>query len=169
MNPSYIRIRVPKDDALRRFAAWKGLAEVGPLVPTTCTGAIPLACDDDGQWRGQAVFVSEVGGWTVLNNLTGGLSAVSSTSWLALAGKDDLVFAGYNDAIGYGALVVITGGVVLQDVLFDPDSPESNINIDQRLGVHEPIKDWIGVASWVDDDELGFCEDGWLWVYEPIG
>lgn len=170
MNPSYVRIRVPQDEALRRFAAWKGLARVGPLVPTTSTDAIRLACDDQEQWRGQALFVSVVGGWSVLSDLTGGLAAVTAASWLVLAGQDDLVFAGYNDAIGYGALVSITGGVVLQDILFDRDSPESNVNIDRRLAEHEPIKDWVGVAGFVDDDELGYgANDGWLWVYEPIG
>ena len=134
MNPSYVRVRVPKVEALRRFATWQGLAEVGPLVLATASQATELACDDLGQWKGQAVLVSEVAAWSLFADLTGGLSAVTSASWLAFAGADDLAFAGYNDAIGYGAIVMISGGVVLQDILFDASSPETNVCVDRRPG-----------------------------------
>jgi hypothetical protein len=87
VNPSYVRIRVGKDEALRRFAVWRGLAEVGPLVRATASLAPDLACDAEGAWKGRAVFVSEV-------DLSGELGDVPATSWLALASKDDLVFAG---------------------------------------------------------------------------
>jgi len=98
VNPSYVRIRVPKVEALRRFATWQGLDEVGPLAHATASQATELACDDLGQCKGQAVLVSEVADWSLFADLTGGLSAVTSASWLAFAGADDLVFAGYNDA-----------------------------------------------------------------------
>ena len=169
MNPSYVRIRVPKDEALRRFASWQRLSEVGPLVPTTAVNATELACDERGQWRGQAVLVSEVADWSLFSDLTGGLGAITAASWLAFAGADDLVFAGYNDAIGYGAIVTITGGVVLQEILFDAAAPTANVYVDRRSGERAPIKDWIGVAAFVDDDDLGFCDQGVLWIYKPIG
>ena len=141
VNPSYVRIRVPKVEALRRFATWQGLGEVGPLAHAT----------------------------SLFADLTGGLSAVTSASWLAFAGADDLVFAGYNDAIGYGAIVMISGGVVVQDILFDAPAPEPNACIDRRSGEHVPIGDWRGVARFVDEDELGFAENGELWIYKAIG
>jgi len=169
VNPSYVRIRVRKVEALRRFATWQGLGEVGPLAHATASQATELACDDLGQWKGQAVLVSEVADWSLFADLTGGLSAVTSASWLAFAGADDLVFAGYNDAIGYGAIVMISGGVVLQDILFDASAPETNVCIDRRSGEHAPIGDWRGVARFVDEDELGFAETGELWIYKAIG
>jgi len=169
VNPSYVRIRVPKVEALRRFATWQGLGEVGPLAHATASQATELACDDLGQWKGQAVLVSEVADWSLFADLTGGLSAVTSASWLAFAGADDLVFAGYNDAIGYGAIVMISGGVVVQDILFDAPAPEPNACIDRRSGEHVPIGDWRGVARFVDEDELGFAENGELWIYKAIG
>jgi len=111
----------------------------------------------------------EVAAWSLFADLTGGLSAVTSASWLAFAGADDLAFAGYNDAIGYGAIVMISGGVVLQDILFDASSPETNVCVDRRPGEHARIGDWRGVARFVDDDELGFCDRGDLWIYKAIG
>jgi hypothetical protein len=165
MNPSYCRIRAPKDEALRRFSAWNRLSEIGPLIPTTIDNAVGLACDENGAWRGNAVFVSELPGWTLFQDLSGGLGAIPGKSWLEFADSDDLVFAGYNDAIPYGELVMVSSGTVVREFVDDPGSPELNINIGISDSESEPFHSWIEIASFVDADDLGFFESGWLWVY----
>jgi hypothetical protein len=165
MNPSYCRIRTQKDDALQRVAAWQGIPQIGPLVATSGTDAVGLACDDQGRWRGNAVLVSDVPGWTLFQDLSGGLSAIPASEWLRFAKVDQLVFAGYNDAIGYGELIAISDGVVLREFLEDSSSPDANVNRGQLDDGHEPFKTWIEIASFVDDDELGFSDEGFLWIY----
>ena len=165
MNPSYCRIRVPKDEALQRFAAWNKLAQVGPLVPTKIGDAVQLACDERGMWRGKALFVSEVGEWTLFQDLSGALGAIPGATWLLFADGNDLVFAGYNDAISYGEMVVVSSRVVHREFLYDRDSPEANINVGQLDDPHEPFETWVEVAGFVDEDPLAFSEVGWLWVY----
>jgi hypothetical protein len=165
MNPSYCRIRVPQAAALERFAAWQGLPDVGPLVPTDSIQAVRLACDERGVWKGKAVLVSEVGGWTLFSDLSGALGGVSAERWRAFAGSDELVFAGYNDAIGYGEFVLVRGGQVVREFLDDPDNPESNANRGTSECAGEPFESWVNVATFVDADELGFSEAGLLWVW----
>ena len=45
-------------------------------------------------------------------------------AWQEFAQQEDFVAAGYNDAILYGELVVITGGVVEKEFLDDWEMPE---------------------------------------------
>ncbi|MBC7853498.1 MAG: hypothetical protein IAF94_08685 [Pirellulaceae bacterium] len=116
-------------------------------------------------WLGKAVFVSEVGEWTLFQDLSGALSAIPGHTWLQFAKNDELVFAGYNDAIGYGELVEVSAGIVRREFLDDRDSPESNVNAGRLEDPHEPFESWIEVASYVDDDDLGFSDVGWLWIY----
>jgi hypothetical protein len=165
MNPSYCRIRVPKDDALRRFAVWIRLSQIGPLVPAEIGEAVRLACDERGQWRGNAVFVSELPGWTLFQDLSGALGGIPARKWLEFTGPDDLVFAGYNDAIRYGELSVVSGGSVVREFLDDADSPGANVSVGELDSEFEPIRSWVDVAKFVDADELGFSDSGWLWVY----
>jgi hypothetical protein len=165
MNPSYCRILVAKDAALHRFAQWNKLSQVGPLIPAKSGDAVRLACDEAGNWRGRAVFVLEIGKWTLFQDLFGALSAIPGVNWLGFARDNDLIFAGYNDAINYGELVVVSKGVVLREFLYDRDSPEANIDIGQLDDPHEPFETWVEVAGFVDDDRLGFSEGGWLWLY----
>lgn len=165
MNPSYCRIRLPKDDALRRFAVWLKLPRIGPLVPTNPTHAVKLAVDERGGWRGNAIFVSEVRDWTLIDDLSGGLGGIPAEQWLKFAGQDELVFAGYNDSIPYAELVVINGGIVRREFLDNPPAPEANVNVGRTDDPREPFGSWVDVAAFVDDDELGFCDTGWLWVY----
>ena len=117
MNPSYCRIRVPQAVALERFAAWQQLPQVGPLLPADSVQAVRLACDERGMWRGNAVLVSEVGAWTLFSDLSGVLGGVPAERWRAFAGSDELVFAGYNDANGYGEFVLVRGGRVVREFL----------------------------------------------------
>jgi hypothetical protein len=154
------------DNALRRFAAWRHLTQVGPLVPAKIEDAVRLACDDRGKWLGNAVFVSHVGDWTLLQDLSGALGAIPGAVWQKLAENDELVFAGYNDAICYGELVVVSGGSLQREFFDDRNSPDEKVD----FGVlsdnpHEPFKTWVNVASFVDGDKLAFSEVGSLWVY----
>ena len=168
MNPSYCRIRVPQATALERFAAWLGIAPVG-LVPTDTISAVRLACDEQGMWRGNAVLVSEVGDWTLFQDLSGVLGGVPANQWLEFAGSDELVFAGYNDAIGYGEIVLVRGGRVGRVFTDDPDNPETNTNTGKSDVKGEPFKSWVDVDSFVDNDEYGYSEAGLLWVWRGPG
>jgi hypothetical protein len=165
MNPSYCRIRVTQATALERFAAWQQLPGVGPLVPADSLQAVRLACDDRGMWRGNAVLVSEVGGWTLFSDLSGVLGGVPAEQWQEFAGSDELVFAGYNDAIGYGEFVLIRGGRVIREFLDDPHNPEANANRGTSEVQGEPFESWVDVANFVDADDLGYTEAGLLWVW----
>lgn len=165
MNPSYCRIHSPQAAALERFAAWQRLPHVGPLVPTDSIQAVRLACDERGMWRGNAVLVSEVDGWTLFSDLSGALGGVPAERWREFAGSDELVFAGYNDAIGYGEFVLVRGGRVVREFLDDPHNPEVNVNRGTSDAEGEPFDRWADVACFVDADELGFSETGLLWVW----
>ena len=123
MNPSCCRIRVPKDEALRRFAAW-----------------------------------------TLIQDLSGCLGFTRVAEWLKFAERDKLVFAGYNDAIGYGELTAVSGGKVTREFLIDTSSSEEDVNVGRIDSSHEPFKNWVQIAGFVDDDELAFCDAGWLWI-----
>ena len=169
MNPSYCRIRLPKAVALQRFAVWQHLREVGPLVAAEITEANRLAVDDNGQWRGNAVFVSEVGEWTLFQDLSGALGGISGRSWAEFAGDAELVVAGYNDAVPYGELVIVRGGSVIREFLHDPSAPGANVNKGVSGSKYEPFKTWASVAPFVDEDGLAFSERGWLWVWPRGG
>ncbi len=165
MNPSYCRVRVPPSAAIKRFASWLGLPQVGPLVPTDIGKAVRLACDDRGRWRGNAVLISEVEDWTLFQDLSGVLSGVSPDRWQEFAGPDELVFAGYNDAIGYGEFVAIQRGQAVRAFLDYRDETGENIDFGVTDFEGEPFKSWIDAAHFVDGDDLGFSEVGMLWVW----
>ncbi|WP_435006056.1 hypothetical protein P12x_003730 [Tundrisphaera lichenicola] len=166
MNPSYCRLNVPLSDALKRFATWNHLAKVGPLIPATVSEAIRLACDDRGMWRGNAVLISEVAGWTLFEDLSGALGAIPANKWLVFAGMDEILYVGYNDAIPYAELVAIRDGRVIREFLDDPGSPEPHINTGAIESEYEPFECWSDVAGFVDADPLGFSEAGLLWVWD---
>jgi hypothetical protein len=167
MNPSFFRIRITKDKAMRRLMAWSQKSELTSPVEVDILHAVDLACNDQGQWRGCALFVYENKEWTVFEDLTGCFSALSSEDWLRFAQEDDFLFAGYNDAIEYGELIVIQDGKVLREFLQDRQSPQDN-----RNKGHLPLEDaqllqsWIQVASLVDEDDIVGARKGWLWLFE---
>jgi hypothetical protein len=167
MCPSYLRIRVPLEEALKRFADWIALAAHGPPQKTAWNKVNDLACKD-GDWRCNVVlFVYESGEWTVFEDQSGSLSTFTSDKWLELAGLDELVFAGYNDSVPSGHLIAIQQGKVIREFLDDILNPQSHIDQGQ-LDFEElnPMKDWIGAASFVDDDEVVRSPDyGLLWMF----
>lgn len=153
---------------MRRFAAWLNRPELVPPTEVEASKAVELSCDANGEWKGCAVFIYEKDGWTVFSDQTGCLGSIPAESWLKLADKDELVFAGYNDAIRYGELVVIKAGKVIREFLQDVDAPEENVNKGHlECETDEPIESWVHVASFVDEDDLGYQEDrGILWIFE---
>jgi hypothetical protein len=166
MNPSYLRIRLPKAKAMARFAAWKNSPELEPPKEVALSDASGLACDKSRSWRGSAVYVYENGGWTIFEDLSGHCGGISADTWLRFAGSDDFVFAGYNDAIGYGELIVIQNGTILREFLHDEQHPEANSNCGRLVGSNiEPIESWIQAARFVDQDDLVFSERGLLWLH----
>ena len=137
-------------------------------TPVKALDAVDLACDESGRWKGAAVFVYEVDGWTVFEDLSGNLGALLPSRWLALAEKDDLIFAGYNDAIRYGELVVIQNGMVVRAFLDDEHDSSARRDEGRLPQEHSgPLKTWIDVASLVDDDPIlrQAPQQGLLWIH----
>jgi hypothetical protein len=113
------------------------------------------------------LFIYESGEWTVFEDQSGSLSTFTSNKWLELAGLDEVVFAGYNDSIPSGHLIAIQQGRIVREFLDNTASPLSPVNRG-RLGFERdnPINDWIGAASFVDDDEIVRSPDyGLLWMF----
>jgi hypothetical protein len=151
--------------AVERFTAWRRLPQVGPLVPTDSSNALRLAADDRGNWKGHAVFVSDLGEWTLFQDFSGVLGGVPGMAWAEFAGAEELIVAGYNDAVPYAELIVVREGEVVREFADDPSTPEQNVNRGVWESEKEPFRTWVNVARFVDEDDLGFCERGWLWVW----
>jgi hypothetical protein len=153
---------------MTRFSRWLGCPELAAPVRVKSGDAVRLACDEVGQWKGAAVFVYEVDGWTVFEDQSGELGDILPGRWQALAEKDALVFAGYSDAIRYGELLVIENGVVLRAFMDDENDPGARR--DEGMLPQEnsdPIRTWIQVASLVDEDPI-FRQapgQGLLWIH----
>lgn len=167
MCPSYFRIRLPLAEALQRYSDWIEFPALGPPQRTAWNKVNDFACKD-GDWRCYVVlFIYESGEWTVFEDQSGYLSTFTSDKWLELAERDELLFAGYNDSIPSGHLIAIQEGQIVREFLDNTASPQSSVNRG-RLDFEELnlIKDWIGVASFVDDDEI-ICspDDGLLWMF----
>ena len=163
MNPSYARIRLPLAEAIKRFSLINP-HELEPPTEVTLSNCVARSVDSSGHWRGGAKFVYEKDGWTVFEDLSGHLGGHSAESWLAFAGDNDFVFAGYNDAIGYGELIVIGDRKLIRHFLYDTDNPQCNVD-NGSLPEVDTLKTWIEVASFVDDDPNIFSETGLLWIH----
>ena len=167
MNPSYFRIRTPLELATERLSSWWGVPLPNSFVETDSTAVVDLACDEAGNWRGGALFFYAKDDWTVFEDVTGGFGAIPAEDWLKFAKNDQFVWAGYNDSIPCGEIVVLKGGEVLREFIDYPDSPEENRDRGTLASEEtKPIRSWIEVASFVDSDELAFSEKGLLWINE---
>jgi hypothetical protein len=168
VDRTYLRIRRPLEDAMARYARWLGEPEVRPPRNVDEREAIDRALDGAGNWLGLAVYIYASGEWTVFEELSGGLSTRSGETWQQLADGGDLVYAGYNDAIGYGELVVIEAGRLVRHFLQDDQEPGDDVNVGRLPAeVDDPFEDWIGLAEWIDedDDKLEHAEKGLLWIH----
>ena len=170
MNPSYARIRLPIAEALPRFAEWIGLPQIGPPKRLKWNKVVDAA-SANGAWRSVvAVFVYESGEWTIFEDQTGHLASFPADQWRIFAGENELVFAGYNDAVPYGQLIVVCDGRVVREFLDDEQDPRQNVNRG-TLAVEKqsPITDWISAASFVDEDEIPSSPDtGLLWMFGEV-
>ena len=167
MNPSYLRLHRPLEDALARYHAWIGVPEVAPRREVAEGEAIDLALDDD-QWKGLAVYVFPSGTWTVFDELSGGLGGRPAADWMRLADGGDLIYASYNDAIGFGEAVYIEGGKLVRHFVQDDDDPSAKVDVGRLPEeAQEPWSDWTDLAGWVDNDvdELGSRDRGLLWIH----
>lgn len=164
---SYARLRCPLEEAMARYGRWIAVPEVAPrqLVPER--DAIDLALAD-GEWIGLAVFIYEDGPWTVIEELSGGLSERPAESWLELAEGGDLVYAGLNDAVPYAQLIVVEEGRLVREFLHDEQDSSQDVNVGRlREEAGKRLETWIDGARWVEEDEgkLSRPEEGWLWIH----
>ncbi len=117
------------------------------------------------------MFVHEIDGWTIFDDLSGHLASYRANQWAELARNDELVVAGYNDAIPYGQLIVVRDGQVVREFLEDLQDPHDDVNVG-RLDFEEksPIEDWTDAALFVDEDELADqgADEGLLWMFKPL-
>ena len=167
MCPSYLRVRLPIAEAMHRFGQWIGMAQLSPPESIAWNKVIDVACCN-GDWRCKAVlFIYESAEWTVFDDQSGYLSTRTTDEWLALARHDELVFAGYNDSIPSGHLIAIQQRQIIREFLDDTANPQSQVNRGQLdFDGANPIKDWMGAASFVDEDEiLRWPDFGLLWMF----
>jgi hypothetical protein len=164
---SYVRLRCPLAEGLDRYGRWMRVPEVAPRRLVRERDAIDLALADE-EWLGLAVFIYASGPWTVIEELSGGLSERPAENWLELADGGDLVYAGYNDAIPYAQLIVVERGRLVREFLQDDQDPSQDVNVGRLPGeAGEPLETWIDGARWVEEDELQLTrpEQGWLWIH----
>jgi len=167
MNPSYARIRLPIAEALPRFSKWIGLPPLGQPRKLKWNDVADTACNN-GVWLSVvAVFIYESKEWTIFDDQTGHLASFSADRWQTLASQEEFVFAGYNDSVPYGQLIVIRAGQVIREFLDDQQDPRHNVNRGKLdFEKQSPIKDWITVASFCEDDEIvSYPETGLLWMF----
>ncbi len=155
---------------MSRLSAWVNSPELEPPRDIALSEAVSLACDEAGNWRGSALYVYHKDNWTIFEDLSGHFGSRPAATWQSFAQNESFVFAGYNDAIGYGELIVIEDGTILREFLFDSDNSEVNVNFGKIEGSPiEPIETWIQAARYVDDDEIVISEHGFLWLHGISG
>ncbi len=159
MNPSYVRLQLAQEVAVPRFSSWIDLPELEPPAFVRWNEIVEAATEG-GAWRGAAFCVYENNGWTIFEDETGHLGTKSAEDWLRLAADTPLVYAGYNDAVPYGVLVVVTSGEVARNFLDDEQDPAQNVN-EGHLSFEDahPITSWVEAASFVDSDDLAELPD----------
>ncbi len=161
MNPSYFRIKLPEKIAVERLCRWMDKTPK-ETIETSFSQSIAHSLDENGQWKGGCLFVYENEGWTVFEDLSGGFSGIPAESWQSLAESDEFMMAGYNNAVPYGELIAITGGVVQKEFLEDLSTPEANVN---NGDMFQEVKDWTGAAGVVDDDGIVYSEQGTVMIF----
>ncbi len=161
MNPSYFRIKLNMEEAVKRLCAWNE-GSYKERIETNYSNAVRVSIDQNGNWKGQCLYAYEKDGWTVFEDLSGGYSVNEIDSWLNFAEKDELIFAGYNDAIIYAEMIVVKDGEVTKYFMECDDCPEENVN--QGNGIPN-IENWVDVASYVDEDKFVYSEQGIVYIF----
>lgn len=161
MNPSYFRIKRNMEDAVKRLCIWNG-SSFKERIETDYSKAVDVSLNESGQWKGGCLYTYENDGWTVFEDLSGGYSFIDPEHWKKFAGTDELVFAGYNDAMLYAEMIVIENGSLTKYFVECADIPEENVN--EGDGV-PGIDSWIDVASFVDSDDLIYSDTGVVFIF----
>ena len=161
MNPSYFRIKVNMKEAVERLCIWNG-SDCKEWIETGLSDAVDVSLNENGTWKGTCLYVYEKDGWTIFEDLSGSYSFLEPDEWKKLAAKDELVYAGYNDAIIYAEMVKIQNSTVTKYFLEWFDAPEENTN--EGDGIAD-IENWTDVASFVDNDELAYSDHGVVLVF----
>lgn len=162
MNPSYFRILLPEDEAVERLCNWIG-KKPKEIIRTGPMNAVSSATEN-GNWKGRAVYVTHKAGWTVFEDLSGSFFGTTPENWMPFAGNESLVVAGYNDALLVAELIVVENKTIVKDFFEYADEPESFRNAGSLPGKN-PIESWIDVASFVDDDDIVFSNDGTVLIF----
>lgn len=167
MCPSYFRIKLPKKEAIKRFKTWISLAELEDPVKVDVNKAYEMSVEND-QWRGVAVLVTEIDGWTIFHNITGYFNLITTDIWLDFAKNEEFILAAYNDVIEYGKLLVIVDGKIKREFLENKDNPTTNINIGAiEFEREKKITSWVNIEKFIDDDYLGYESDEViLWLFK---
>ena len=164
MNPSYFRIELSLDAATTRLASWLDWEAGVELIPMGLAEVVSRACDASGNWLGASLFLYSSRSWTVFEDVTGHLGSIPAAEWLKFAVNDAFVFAGYNDSIPYGELVMIRNGRVCCEFLcYDSDVKSHVCFYDPSCATVPEPTSLIDVARFIDDDEIAFAESGFLW------
>lgn len=79
MNPSYFRIKVSMEEAVRRLCDWNG-KPYKERIETNYSEAVNVSLDQNGQWKGSCVYAYENDGWSVFEDLMGGYSLLRRSS-----------------------------------------------------------------------------------------
>lgn len=162
MCPSFMRIRLPAQAAAVRLRSWLRREEAAPPRRVRVLDAVGLACDTAGEWRGAALLIFEHDEWTVFEDLSGCLGAIPAEEWRTLAGQEPLVYAGYDDTVPSGELVVVETGRIARAFVDDARDPAGNVDV----GGRPPLRSWLDVAGFVDEDAIygSRPEEALLWV-----
>lgn len=158
MNLSYFRIKDCMENAINRLEVWNGQ----PFANRTKIDygdVVDNSVDENDEWKGSCLYVYENDGWTVFEDVTGAYSSIEAERWCSFAKEDKFVFAGYNDAIPYGEMIVISNGKILKDFADDLTDMEFCHNNGEE---YKDIVSWSDVAAFVDDDELVYSDTGLL-------
>lgn len=114
---TYFRLKAPLAKAMSRFVSWRNCKEIEP--PRSVAGAseaIAYASDERG-WKGIVnLFVHEIDGWTVFNDLSCWARYTPVSDWLEFAAGGDLVFASADAGQEYGEVVVVEEGKAVKEI-----------------------------------------------------
>ncbi|HYF50443.1 MAG TPA: hypothetical protein VEJ63_13620 [Planctomycetota bacterium] len=152
MVSSLLKLKVPFHLGIHRFRKWLRK----PLIKRSkvkSLNAVDCACTKEGEWRGLALQAWEQNGWTVFDELSGGLLTFQPEDFKRLAENDSLMFFGYNDSVPYGHVLCIEKGQIVRDFLDDETEPSVNRNVGRlQKEKKRRMKSWVDVEFHFSDE-----------------
>lgn len=162
MNPSYFRIKLPREYALERLCKYMEGKTYSEKIESSSDKIVQVSVNDQGIWKGSVLYTYENNGWTIFEDISGSYFSIPANAWLNFAQNDDLIVAGYNDTDIYGEYIEIKGGKVIKEYLEIIDYPEENIN--SGSCEHE-INNLTDIVNFIDSDVLVFSETGTIYIF----